>query len=102
MINAHCTSESSEHAVVSRMVRRQHRCLVAGCSPNLQLMAEARRVHVQELSDVVHEVISRAGSSAAATYEFYLRLVTASERPPSFVLLDVGPAEGAAARHGLS
>jgi len=59
-------------------------------------------VHVQELSDVVHEVISRAGSSAAATYEFYLRLVTASERPPSFVLLDVGPAEGAAARHGLS
>ena len=45
----------------------------------------------------MHEVIGRAGSAAAATYEFYLRLITASERPPSFVLLDVGPAEGAPA-----
>ncbi len=59
-------------------------------------------MRLQELSDVVHEVIGRAGSSAAAAYEFYLRLVTASERPPSFVLLDVGPAEGAAACHGPS
>ena len=44
---------------------------------------------------MVHEVIRSAGSGVAASYEFYLRLVTASERPPSFVLLEVGPAEGA-------
>ena len=43
----------------------------------------------------MHQVIRSVGSAAAAAYEFYLRLVTASERPPSFVLLEVAPAEGA-------
>ena len=43
----------------------------------------------------MHQVIRSVGSAGAAVYEFYLRLVTASERPPSFVLVEVAPAAGA-------
>ncbi len=51
------------------------------------------------MGDVVHEVIRGIGTAAALTHEFYLRLVTASERPPSFVLLEVDPAGGAKQLH---
>ena len=47
------------------------------------------------MGDVVHQVIRGVGTAAALTHEFYLRLVTASERPPSFVLLEVASLGGA-------
>ena len=42
----------------------------------------------------MHHVTTRVASAAVSAYEFVLRIVTSSERPPSFVLLELSPGSG--------
>lgn len=48
------------------------------------------------LGERVQQLIWAGASAAVSGYEFCARVMTPSERPPSFILLEVTPAQGAA------